>query len=140
MLISFFIIYFISICKYEKDEKLAKLAPLMAKFEKVTLNGSQKMTAVGWEEVRYDQSYDVFIFILILQNILKCINFFYLCQVKFHFRSTICGSMATNPSSVKLRKLELKITRNDDDVIRFRREIFLEELKGKSQVGILLCA
>ena len=53
---------------YEKDEKLAKLAPLMAKFEKVTLNGSQKMTAVGWEEVRYDQSYDVFIFILILQN------------------------------------------------------------------------
>ena len=43
--------------------------------------------------------------------------------------------MATNPSSVKLRKLELKITRNDDDVIRFRREIFLEELKGKSQVG-----
>ena len=34
------------------DEKLAKLAPLIAKFEKVTLNGSQKMTAVGWEEVR----------------------------------------------------------------------------------------
>ena len=136
MLISFFIIYLISICKYEKDEKLAKLAPLMAKFEKVTLNGSQKMTAVGWEEVRYDQSYDVFIFILIL----KCINFFYLCQVKYYFRSTICGSMATNPSSVKLRKLELKITRNDDDVIRFRREIFLEELKGKSQVGRSLCA
>ena len=136
MLISFFIIYFIYICKYEKDEKLAKLAPLMAKFEKVTLNGSQKMTAVGWEEVRYDQSYDVFIFILIL----KCINIFHLRQVKFHFRSTICGSMATNPSSVKLRKLELKITRNDDDVIRFRREIFLEELKGKSQVGRSLCA
>ena len=38
--------------------------------------------------------------------------------------------MATNPSNVKLRELELKITRNDDDVIRFRREIFLEELKG----------
>ena len=38
MLISFFIIYPIFICKYEKDEKLAKLAPLMAKFEKVTLN------------------------------------------------------------------------------------------------------
>ena len=53
-----------------------------------------------------------------------------LCFAKFYFRSTICGSMATNPSSVKLRKLELKITRNDDDVIRFRREIFLEELKG----------
>ena len=66
--------------------------------------------------------------------------FFCLCQVKFHFRSTICGSMATNPSSVKLRKLELKITRNDDDAIRFRREIFLEELKGKSQVGKSLCA
>ena len=47
--------------------------------------------------------------------------------------------MATNPSSVKLRKLELKITRNDDDVIRFRREIFLEELKGKSQVGKSEC-
>ena len=140
MLISFFIIYFISICKCEKDEKLAKLAPLMAKFEKVTLNGSQKMTAVGWEEVRYDQSYDVFIFILILQNILKCINISHLCEAKFHFRSTICGSMATNPSSVKLRKLELKITRNDDDVIRFRREIFLEELKGKSQFGKSLCA
>ena len=51
---------------YEKDEKLAKLAPLMAKFEKVTLNGSQKMTAVGWEEVRYDPSYDVFSFTLII--------------------------------------------------------------------------
>ena len=58
MLISFFIIYSIFICKYEKDEKLAKLAPLMAKFEKVTLNGSQKMTAVGWEEVRYYPSHD----------------------------------------------------------------------------------
>ena len=34
------------------DEKLAKLAPLIAKFEKVTLNGSQKMTAIGWEEIR----------------------------------------------------------------------------------------
>ena len=53
---------------YEKDEKLAKLAPLMAKFEKVTLNGSQKMTAVGWEEVRYDPSYDVFSFTLIIRN------------------------------------------------------------------------
>ena len=71
MLISFIIIYLISICKYEKDEKLAKLAPLMAKFEKVTLNGSQKMTAVGWEEVRYDPSHDVFIFTLIIQNLLK---------------------------------------------------------------------
>merc|ERR1719412_1897779 len=101
MLISFFIIYLIYICKYEKDEKLAKLAPLMAKFEKVTLNGSQNMTAVGWEEVR----------------------------------STICSSMAANPSSVKLRKLELKITKNDDDVIRFRREIFLEELKGSTMTG-----
>ena len=39
--------------------------------------------------------------------------------------------MAANPTSVKLRKLELKITKNDDDVIRFRREIFLEELKGE---------
>ena len=38
--------------------------------------------------------------------------------------------MAMNPSSVKLRKLELKITKNDDDVIRFRREVLLEELKG----------
>ena len=111
---------------YEKDEKLAKLAPLMAKFEKVTLNGSQKMTAVGWEEVRYDPSYNVFRFSLIFEMY----YFFYLCFAKFYFRSTICGSMATNPSSVKLRKLELKITRNDDDVIRFRREIFLEELKG----------
>ena len=54
---------------YEKDEKLAKLAPLMAKFEKVTLNGSQKMTAVGWEEVRYDPSYDVFSFTLIIRNL-----------------------------------------------------------------------
>ena len=79
-------------------------------------------------------------FYIDLTRILKCINLFYLCQVKFHFRSTICGSMATNPSSVKLRKLELKITRNDDDAIRFRREIFLEELKGKSQVGKSLCA
>ena len=61
-----FIIHLISICKYEKDEKLAKLAPLMAKFEKVTLNGSQKMTAVGWEEVRYDPSHDVFSFTLII--------------------------------------------------------------------------
>ena len=60
---------------YEKDEKLAKLAPLMAKFEKVTLNGSQKMTAVGWEEVRYDPSYDVFSFTLIIRNhILKCMS------------------------------------------------------------------
>merc|ERR1711981_586728 len=50
-------------------------------------------------------------------------------------RSTICSSMASNPSSVKLRKLELKITKNDDDVIRFRREIFLEELKGSSMTG-----
>ena len=39
-------------CFSSLDEKLAKLAPLIAKFEKVTLNGSQKMTAVGWEEVR----------------------------------------------------------------------------------------
>ena len=70
MLISFIIIYLISICKYEKDEKLAKLAPLMAKFEKVTLNGSQKMTAVGWEEVRYDPSHNSFSFSFI---ILKCI-------------------------------------------------------------------
>ena len=61
---------------YEKDEKLAKLAPLMAKFEKVTLNGSQKMTAVGWEEVRYVKKYDVFRFTTII--ILKCI-IFYLC-------------------------------------------------------------
>ena len=79
MLISFFIINLISICKYEKDEKLAKLAPLMAKFEKVTLNGSQKMTAVGWEEVRYVKSYDVSSFtliILFLSRILKCIIFF----------------------------------------------------------------
>ena len=45
--------------------------------------------------------------------------------------------MATNPTSVKLRKLELKIAKNDDDVIRFRREIFLEELKGK-KLGRLL--
>ena len=59
-----YIIFYHSICKYEKDEKLAKLAPLMAKFEKVTLNGSQKMTAVGWEEVRYDPSYNVFRFSL----------------------------------------------------------------------------
>ena len=29
----------------------------MAKFEKVTLNGSQKMTAVGWEEVRQENIY-----------------------------------------------------------------------------------
>ena len=49
----------------------------------------------------------------------------------FPSRSTICSSMAANPTSVKLRKLELKITKNDDDVIRFRREIFLEELKGE---------
>ena len=45
------------------------------------------------------------------------------------YRSTICSTMAANPSSVKLRKLELNITKNDDDVIRFLREIFLEELK-----------
>ena len=120
----------IFICKYEKDEKLAKLAPLMAKFEKVTLNGSQKMTAVGWEEVRYDPSYDVFSFTLIILSVFWNVLFVLSIFVEFHFRSTICGSMATNPSSVKLRKLELKITRNDDDVIRFRREIFLEELKG----------
>ena len=50
----------------------------------------------------------------------------------FPSRSTICSSMAANPTSVKLRKLELKITKNDDDVIRFRREIFLEELKGEN--------
>ena len=106
----------------------------MAKFEKVTLNGSQKMTAVGWEEVRYYPSHDLSIF-----TYFEMYYLYFLCFVKFHFRSTICGSMATNPSSVKLRKLELKITRNDDDVIRFRREIFLEELKGKSQAGKSVC-
>ncbi len=29
------------------DDKLEKLTPLLVKFEKVTLNGSQKMTAAG---------------------------------------------------------------------------------------------
>ncbi len=33
------------------DEKLLKLTPLIVKFDKVTLNGSQKMTAVGWERL-----------------------------------------------------------------------------------------
>ena len=50
-LVSIIFLDFSLICN-PQDEKLAKLAPLMAKFEKVTLNGSQKMTAVGWEEVR----------------------------------------------------------------------------------------
>lgn len=82
------------------DEKLSKLAPLIIKFEKVTLNGSQKMTAVGWEELR----------------------------------ATVCN-MSSQPSSVKLRKLELKITKNDEDVIRFRREVLLEELKRTSMTS-----
>ena len=43
--------------------------------------------------------------------------------------------MATTPTSVKLRKLELKIAKNDDDVIRFRREVLLEEFKGSSMTG-----
>ncbi len=33
------------------DEKLVKLSPLIVKFERVTLNGSQKMTAVGWDRL-----------------------------------------------------------------------------------------
>ena len=82
------------------DDKLSKLAPLIVKFEKVTLNGSQKMTSIGWEQLR----------------------------------STICN-MSMQPSSVKLRKLELKITKNEEDVIRFRREVLLEELKRSSMTG-----
>ncbi len=35
-------------------------------------------------------------------------------------------------SHCKLRKLEIKITKTEDDVIRFRREILLEELKGSN--------
>ena len=62
------------------DEKLTKLCPLIAKFERVSLNGSQKMTAIGWDSLA----------------------------------STIC-STATHS---KLRSLELKISKNDDDVIR----------------------
>ena len=33
------------------DEKLIKLCPLIVKFDKVYLNGSQKMTAVGWDHL-----------------------------------------------------------------------------------------
>ncbi len=33
------------------DEKLVKLSPLIVKFERATLNGSQKMTAVGWDRL-----------------------------------------------------------------------------------------
>jgi hypothetical protein len=58
-----------------------KLAPLIVKFAKVTMNGSQKMSAVGWDKLR----------------------------------EAVCS---TN-SSCKLRKLELKIAKNDDDVIRW---------------------
>ena len=57
-----------------------KLAPLVVKFSKVTMNGSQKMTAVGWEKLR----------------------------------EAVCSSN----SSCKLTRLELKIAKNDDDVIR----------------------
>ena len=77
------------------DEKLYKLVPLIVKFEKVCLNGSQKMTTDGWD----------------------------------------CLLQALNNSTFKLRVLEMKIAKNDDDVIRFRREIFLEELKGSSMTA-----
>lgn len=43
-------------------------------------------------------------------------------------RETVCSATST----CKLRKLELKIAKNDDDVIRFRREVLLEELKVDS--------
>ena len=75
------------------DEKLSKLCPLIAKFERVSMNGSQKMTAVGWD----------------------CLA------------ATICGSGAHS----KLRSLELKITKNDDDVIRY---VCLEKRLNRKEV------
>ena len=33
------------------DEKLEKLIPLMVKFQKVTLNGSQKISSQGWDNL-----------------------------------------------------------------------------------------
>ena len=33
------------------DEKLEKLIPLMIKFQKVTLNGSQKISSQGWDNL-----------------------------------------------------------------------------------------
>ena len=79
------------------DEKLMKLSPLIIKFEKVSLNGSQKMTALGWERLS----------------------------------TNICSPA----SHSKIRELQLKIAKNDDDVIRFRREVLLEELKGSSMTA-----
>ena len=45
-----------------------------------------------------------------------------------HLSSQICSAQTHS----KLRELELKISKTDDDVIRFRREVLLEELKGSS--------
>ncbi|TRY73782.1 hypothetical protein TCAL_16897 [Tigriopus californicus] len=78
------------------DDKLVNLAPLMIKFEKVTMNGSQKLTPYGWN----------------------------------HLAEVIIES-----NTCRLKKLELKITKTDDDIIRFRREILLEELKGSSMTA-----
>jgi hypothetical protein len=79
------------------DDKLEQLTPLLVKFERVTMNGSQKMTAAGWD----------------------------------------CLGQAIKIVGNKLRKIEIKIAKNanDDDVIRLRREILLEELKGPTMTA-----
>lgn len=83
------------------DEKLIKLCPLIVKFDKVYLNGSQKMTVSGWD----------------------------------HLANTILNPNAHS----RLKVLGLRIAKNDDDVMRFRREVLLEELKGSTMTADALC-
>ena len=77
------------------NEKLEALAPLMVKFQHVTLNGSQKILSFGY------------------------------CNLGKAIREPGC----------KMTKLELKISKNDENTMRLRREILLEELKGMTMTA-----
>ena len=72
------------------DDKMEKLAPLLTKFDKVSLNGAQKITSEGWD----------------------------------------CLAEAIKLPGNRLRKIELKITKTDENTIKVRRDILLEEFIG----------
>ena len=46
-----------------------------------------------------------------------------------------CLGTLIKSSGCRLRKLELKITKTDDDTIKVRREILLEELRGTTMAA-----
>ena len=77
------------------DDKVEVLAPLLVKFDRVTLNGSQKIQSLGWLRL---------------------------------------GKAIREPGC-RMKKLELKISKNDDATIRLRREVLLEELKGMTMTA-----